>query len=626
MLGVVHSRIAFPLLWTMGPKQGNSNSAERMDLLERFETLFPQVKVACLTADREFVGKEWVSFLMMSPLIPFRIRRSHSELISSGSGKTRCNGAAMFHSLPYGQTRILSCKRWVWGRKLYVVGWSLADGQLLIVATNISPKTALTDYAQRWGIETLFAALKTLSFNLESTHFQDGAKLNKLVALLAIAKRHSKFTPSPGPGWSVCGFIARSPFPSSLTDGVPRVSFASVVIFYSGPSVISPCGTLNFDTLFNFCPRTEISSIQDEYYRESLLYDVASHLPQELMERALVVTQSVSEVSQRSIFSQLAPNLPQKLVGQALEVARAIQNPIYRAICGSRSGVSPRVALNTLIPHIPDLAQEVFEIICSLDDETIRENSSGFGDVFGGLASYLSQEQIRRAWEITKSLTWEYGRVEAIVALAPYLSDNLMLEALEVNKSIQNESYRGQTFEELVPYLPSEFIPNALEIIDSMQPNYRYETSLKALAPRLSQELIAQLHRKACSLDEEDQEHQKGTLLICLAPYLSPELMTQTLEMARGMQDECWKARILIALTAHWPQVLMEAFEATCTKANANRSGLWEELIPHLPQELINRALKMILTDNIDDGMLKMQCSDLAPGFISPSIGKSWKN
>ena len=187
MLAIVHEGTAFPLLWTMLDKQGNSNSGERMDLMDRFEALFPQVKIACLTADREFIGQEWFSYLLLAPKIPFRIRIRHSDRISSISGKTRLSGARLFASLPPGQVRSLSGLRWVWGRRVRVVGSRLEDGQLLILVTNTAPKTALADYARRWGIETLFAALKTRGFCLESTHFIQADRLSKLVALLAIA-------------------------------------------------------------------------------------------------------------------------------------------------------------------------------------------------------------------------------------------------------------------------------------------------------------------------------------------------------------------------------------------------------------------------------------------------------
>jgi hypothetical protein len=56
----------------------------------------------------------------------------------------------------------------------------------LILATNQHPKTALADYRLRWGLETLFSALKTRGFNLESTHFCHAERLSKLVALLAL--------------------------------------------------------------------------------------------------------------------------------------------------------------------------------------------------------------------------------------------------------------------------------------------------------------------------------------------------------------------------------------------------------------------------------------------------------
>lgn len=55
-LGVVHEGIAFPPVWMMLDKKGNSNTGERIDLMEQFYELFPNVQVRCLTTDRAFVG------------------------------------------------------------------------------------------------------------------------------------------------------------------------------------------------------------------------------------------------------------------------------------------------------------------------------------------------------------------------------------------------------------------------------------------------------------------------------------------------------------------------------------------------------------------------------------------
>ena len=53
MLGVVHNGVAYPLLWTMLDKKGNSNSDERMDLLDRFEQIFPDAKIDYISGERE---------------------------------------------------------------------------------------------------------------------------------------------------------------------------------------------------------------------------------------------------------------------------------------------------------------------------------------------------------------------------------------------------------------------------------------------------------------------------------------------------------------------------------------------------------------------------------------------
>lgn len=63
----------------------------------------------------------------------------------------------------------------------------LRVGSLLIVATSDSPQTALSDYAARWGVETLFGIFKTRGFCLESTHLKDDKRLSKLIALLTLA-------------------------------------------------------------------------------------------------------------------------------------------------------------------------------------------------------------------------------------------------------------------------------------------------------------------------------------------------------------------------------------------------------------------------------------------------------
>ena len=49
LLGIVHNGVAYPVVWKMLDMKGNSNSDERMDLLDRFYEIFPDAKIAYLT-------------------------------------------------------------------------------------------------------------------------------------------------------------------------------------------------------------------------------------------------------------------------------------------------------------------------------------------------------------------------------------------------------------------------------------------------------------------------------------------------------------------------------------------------------------------------------------------------
>ncbi len=63
MLGITYRNVAFPLLFMMLDKQGNSNSQERIALIKRFVGFFGKKCIDCILADREFVGEEWIKFL-----------------------------------------------------------------------------------------------------------------------------------------------------------------------------------------------------------------------------------------------------------------------------------------------------------------------------------------------------------------------------------------------------------------------------------------------------------------------------------------------------------------------------------------------------------------------------------
>ena len=60
VLAVVYEGMAISILWSfLAGKKGNSNQAERIALLERFIDLSGTAQIEWLSADREFIGREW---------------------------------------------------------------------------------------------------------------------------------------------------------------------------------------------------------------------------------------------------------------------------------------------------------------------------------------------------------------------------------------------------------------------------------------------------------------------------------------------------------------------------------------------------------------------------------------
>jgi len=184
-LAVAHQGAAIPLLWTLLEKKGNSNTAERIELMDQFLALFGRDPIQCLVADREFIGKRWVEYLLRKR-IPFRLRVKTNHCITSARGAAT-HAVHLFRFLAPEHYTVLKGRRRIWGLKLHVVGLRLAQGDYLILITAHDPETALEDYARRWEIETLFGCLKTRGFRFEDTRLTRPERISKLIAVLALA-------------------------------------------------------------------------------------------------------------------------------------------------------------------------------------------------------------------------------------------------------------------------------------------------------------------------------------------------------------------------------------------------------------------------------------------------------
>ncbi len=102
------------------------------------------------------------------------------KITSERDGCQSLKVSVLFQDLQVGVSKVLRHKRQLWGHWVYIAALRLEDDSLLVVATQTAPKSAIADYAKRWGIETLFGVFKTRGFCLESTHLTDTERLSKL--------------------------------------------------------------------------------------------------------------------------------------------------------------------------------------------------------------------------------------------------------------------------------------------------------------------------------------------------------------------------------------------------------------------------------------------------------------
>ncbi len=183
MAGIVYQGTAYPLVWMLLAKTGSSNTAERTALIERLLGVLPASLIKAIVADREFIGKQWLTTLDDYAL-PYYIRIRQNAHVSY-RGRTH-SAKVLFRDLSVGQSRQLRKRRLVYGQEVFVAALRL-ERDYLIVVSNTSLRDALAIYRLRWGIEVLFAALKSRGFNFEETHLSDHERIKKLVGLLALA-------------------------------------------------------------------------------------------------------------------------------------------------------------------------------------------------------------------------------------------------------------------------------------------------------------------------------------------------------------------------------------------------------------------------------------------------------
>ena len=149
--------------------------------------VLPNVSVAGVLGDREFIGKRWFGWLTKQGL-PFYFRVKKDARTTNAQGKSVAIHQ-LFRDVALHQARLIKGRRSVYGHDVFIVGTRIEKDYLIIV-TNQAPTNAddvLKIYGIRWSIETLFGCLKSKGFYFEDTHITRRCRIKKMMAVLTIA-------------------------------------------------------------------------------------------------------------------------------------------------------------------------------------------------------------------------------------------------------------------------------------------------------------------------------------------------------------------------------------------------------------------------------------------------------
>lgn len=187
VLGITYKGVAFPLLFKLLPKRGNSNTRERIEIVSRFIRLFGKNSINCLVADREFVGEDWLEYLNREG-IRYHLRIRENFWVKDPRTGKEFKAWWIFNHLKYGQQQHLARIYYVNNQLCYLSAARLKnqDGkmELQIIVSFNKLQEAIASYKESWQIETAFRGMKSSGFNIEDTHLADIERIERLFAVI----------------------------------------------------------------------------------------------------------------------------------------------------------------------------------------------------------------------------------------------------------------------------------------------------------------------------------------------------------------------------------------------------------------------------------------------------------
>ncbi len=190
VIAVVYDGLAFPLLYKLMDKRGNSHTKERKEIIDRFIRLFGRKSMKSLVADREFVGEDWMEYLN-SKEIEYHIRIRENFWVKDPRTGKELKAWWMFNDLKINECKALYRIYYVNNQLCYLSASKIKNKEgvpeLQVLISFKNPLDAQQLYSERWQIETAFRALKSSGFNIEDTHLTNLERIEKLFSIVTVA-------------------------------------------------------------------------------------------------------------------------------------------------------------------------------------------------------------------------------------------------------------------------------------------------------------------------------------------------------------------------------------------------------------------------------------------------------
>lgn len=189
MLSVAWGKRALPLVWLV--KRGNKGHFsvnDHLSLVKQVKDLLPDCKKVVLLGDGEFDSCELQEYAQEQGW-HYVLRTAKNTQIEDGK-----SDRYMVGELPIDRQRgYVLVENCAVGKQRYgcvnVLAWHQKgqQGPIYLLSNMEWAKDIMDYYKKRWGIETLFADLKSRGFNIHKTRIKSPEMLHNLLILVAIA-------------------------------------------------------------------------------------------------------------------------------------------------------------------------------------------------------------------------------------------------------------------------------------------------------------------------------------------------------------------------------------------------------------------------------------------------------